>query len=370
MRRIYAMALCLVLLMSLSLLAFSAGGDEADPVVSLSYLKTVFAPAFAEEAQALAETRLNRTYNGALLALAEKTARNNRAAADRANAAGRKVFGKVNLKQGDLLRPMAGCRVTLLSGTVLGSESLINVTAGSVCGAQLQRQTLYMQSDAPSAGLAVESATAEVLLAGAYTLTPSAAADYGSLADALSQMGLFRGMTDGYQLEGSTTRAQGLVMFLRLLGKEEAALATRGQIPFADVPQTHWSRPYVVYAYENGLTTGVTETAFSPDAPMTAQQYMTFLLRALHYAEGKDFAYNTVLDDAVTLGLFAKQETDVLSQGSFLRHKMVYLSYYGLFCAHGETSRLLLEDLIAAGAVTEKAAYSGLATARGWRMAP
>lgn len=366
MRRIYAMALCLVLLMSFALWAYSTGGDEADPVVSRSYLETVFQPDLTEKAESEVQKGLTGVYNTALSALAEKTALGN-LARYKAQLA-RRAFGKVVLKQNDVLLPLPGCKITLLGGSISADGSLINVTAGRPAEAWLQPKQLYMQSDAPSPGLTVQTATAEVLLAGAYGLTPSDATDYGSLADALTQMGLFKGMTEGYNLEGGTTRAQGLVMFLRLMGKEEEALKTAAELPFTDVPGTHWARPYVAYAYKSGLTTGVTETAFQPDAPVTAQHYVTFLLRALHYAENTDFSYTTVLTDAANLGLFSQTELSALSQGPFLRHKMVYLSYYSLFCPHGETSRLLLEDLISSGAVTEQNAHKGLACVRGWRM--
>lgn len=366
MRRICVLALCLALLVSLALWSFSAGGDEADPAVSRSYLESVFQPQLTEAAERQFSSGLTEVYNESFAAMAEKVALNNLAKYKAAPA--RRLFGKLNLKQGDVLMPLAGCRITLLSGTLASDATLIDVTNGRAAGSALAKHTLYMQSDAQSGGLAVTSATAEVLLAGAYSLTVADGPDYGSLADGLSQMGLFRGMTEGYNLEGSTTRAQGLVMFLRLMGKEADALKARAEIPFTDVASAHWAYPYVAYAYENGLTAGVTETEFRPDAPVTAQHYLTFLLRALHYEENTEFSYSTVLADTVALGLFSQAEADAMAQGGFLRHKLVYLSYYALFCPDGQTSRLLVEDLISAGAVTEKNVYSGLASARGWRM--
>lgn len=367
MKRIYLLALALVLFMAAAVTAYSAGGDQSDPVVTQSYVQSNWKPDIMTQAMTQANIQMNKTYNTALRDLAKTVAEQNEAA-DAARTQNRRTFGRLVLKQGDVLLPTPGCKLTLYSGNMSCDSSLIDVTNGAPASGTLKPRTLYMQGDAQSPGLTVSSATAEILMGGTYRLTPSASVNYGSLADALSQMGLFRGMTTGYELEGGTTRAQGLVMFLRLLGLEEEALKCSDAVPFTDVPATHWAHPYVSYAYGNGLTTGVTGTSFQPDAAVTSQHYLTFLLRALQYAEGSQFTYNTVLTDAPTLGLFSQQEVTAVSTGSFRRSQMVYLSYYALFCENGQSGELLLESLISSGAVPEKSAYSGLRAASGWRM--
>lgn len=367
MKRIYFLALGLVLFMAAAVFAAAVGGDQSDPAVTRSYVEKIWLPEMKAQTDAMAEARLNKSYNTAMESLAKTVAQQN-AAQDAAYTQNRRTFGRLTLKQGDILLPTPGCKVTLYSGLISCDAGLIDVTNGAEGGGTMKKQTLYMQGDSQSTGLTVTTATAEVFINGVYRLTPSKSVNYGSLADALSQMGLFRGMTTGYELEGSTTRAQGLVMFLRLLGKEEEALRCKDAVPFTDVPSTHWAHPYVSYAYKSGLTTGVTETAFQPDAAVTAQHYLTFLMRALQYTEGTAFRYETVLQDAVTEGLFSQTEVAAMSGGPFLRHKMVYLSYYALFCADGQKGEMLLESLISSGAVAEKAAYNGLRSASGWRM--
>lgn len=58
-------------------------------------------------------------------------------------------------------------------------------------------------------------------------------------------MGLFQGSGtaygSGYDLERVPTRIEGLVLFLRLIGEEKAALAYGGENPFTDVPA--WGGP-------------------------------------------------------------------------------------------------------------------------------
>lgn len=126
-------------------------------------------------------------------------------------------------------------------------------------------------------------------------------------ADTLNELGLFNGYGDDadgnpiYGLDDSPSRLEGLVLLVRLLGKEEEALAGSYTHPFTDVPS--WGEQYVGYAYENGLTSGVSATLFDADSSMTATQYITFVLRALGYTTGTDFNYADAISYAEGLGL-------------------------------------------------------------------
>ena len=53
----------------------------------------------------------------------------------------------------------------------------------------------------------------------------------------------------------------------------------KGVNPFADVAEDAYYKDAVVWARDNGVTTGVSATAFDPDAPITREQAMTFLYR-------------------------------------------------------------------------------------------
>ena len=120
-----------------------------------------------------------------------------------------------------------------------------------------------------------------------YPKTVSAKTTTETLADILYEEGLFlgTGMTERgepiFQLSGSVTRAQAVTILVRILGKENEALAKKDLYvtPFVDVPT--WAAPYVGYAYENGLTGGTSATTFSPNTQIPANQFLTFCLRAL-----------------------------------------------------------------------------------------
>ena len=108
-----------------------------------------------------------------------------------------------------------------------------------------------------------------------------------SEAQTLHELGLFKGTgTDAagkpvFDLNRAPTRAEAVTMLVRLLGKEDEALAGDWNTPFIDVAD--WAKPYVGYAYANGLTAGVSQTRFGSESSVTAAQFLTFVLRALGY---------------------------------------------------------------------------------------
>ena len=210
------------------------------------------------------------------------------------------------------------------------------------------------------ATITVTSPTAVVSLEGWHTLTESGRTDYNALADALRILGLFRGSDtgygSGYDLELPPTRIQGLIMFLRLIGEEQAALATTAACPFTDVPA--WCQSYVAYAYEKGYTKGMDEAArlFGTNDTLTAGQYVTFLLRALGYSESgeaPDFTWDTALQRGVELGVLTAGERQLLEGGDFLRAQVVYLSYFALDAREKGGGATLQERLAAAGVLDQ-----------------
>ncbi|MBQ6684920.1 MAG: S-layer homology domain-containing protein [Firmicutes bacterium] len=126
-------------------------------------------------------------------------------------------------------------------------------------------------------------------------------------ADSLNKLGLFAGTgtnPDGtpiYNLEGIPTRSQAIIMLVKLLGKETEAINGTWETPFTDV--ANWAKPFVGYAYANGLTAGTSATTFGGNDPVTATQYLTFVLKALGYEVGKDFQWNKAWELSDKLGI-------------------------------------------------------------------
>lgn len=73
------------------------------------------------------------------------------------------------------------------------------------------------------------------------------------------------------------TRGQIVTFLWRAAGSPEPKTASS----FADVPASAYYAKAVEWAVENGITNGMTETTFAPDATCTRGQSVTFLYRAL-----------------------------------------------------------------------------------------
>jgi len=165
-------------------------------------------------------------------------------------------------------------------------------------------------------------------------------------ADALYDLGLFQGTgTDAngnpiYDLDRAPTRNEAVTMLVRLLGKDAEAKAGDWDIPFTDVAS--WAKPYVGYAYANGLTSGTSATTFGGNAKISASQYITFVLRALGYSSGTDFQWNKAWELSDTLG-FTNGEYNASSD--FTRGDVAEISYNALSAKLKGQNKVLLDTL-------------------------
>lgn len=330
-------------------------GSAADPLIALGWLKNTFIPKTVAEAEGKVNERMDALEGSAASSGTE-----------------------LRVKRGDVLRLDSGATLTPLAGglSLSSAGTVVDMTAGEEQTGAPVTGHRYLAAEKTQAAFSVTTDTAVIRLTGPYQLSPSSETDYNALADALKTMGLFKG-TDtpygsGYDLELAPTRIQGLVLFLRLMGEEQAALSYPSSgIQFTDVPD--WAIPYATYAYDRGYTKGqgVNEqwqVIFGSEAPIAAGDYTTFLLRALGYKEGTDFHWETALTDAQTLGVLTAGEGVLLTQKPFLRAQTVYLSYFALSAkTAGEGGGTLLERLSQSGTVDKtvaEAAMSGLSSQR------
>lgn len=91
--------------------------------------------------------------------------------------------------------------------------------------------------------------------------------------------GLMRGMSETEFMPHETlTRAMLVTVLYRQAG--EPAVESIEAPAFADVAADAWYYNAVVWAYEEGITTGLTSTEFGPHEAVTRQQLVTFLWRA------------------------------------------------------------------------------------------
>ena len=328
--------------------AYATGALTGESLISKSYLTGTYVPDVEKQVSQRVQERTEQVYQSALTALNQAHSAY-LAQAGSGGTAGTGTYASaladLRFKKGDVITLSTGSGGMLLAGS--GSVSyaggaVVDVTAGETVpsGSALAPRHRYLAGENTTASLTITSDTAVLSLEGYYSLAPSGSVDYNALADALFEMGLFQGSGttygSGYDLENPTTRIMGVVMFLRLIGEEQAALSSTAVNPFVDTPA--WCDRYVAYAFEKGYTNGVGESPsgalyFAPDRQISAEEYVTLILRALGYTDSgaaPDFTWDTAVSRAVSWGLLSSGEQAMLSQSQFLRAQVVYLSYFAL----------------------------------------
>ena len=211
------------LLLSAALLSGAAAaaaeaGSSGDPLIALSWVRDTFMPQVLHAAQDRINTGTEAAYQEALHHMtAPAPVSNNQ---------------EYRVKLGDTITIRTGSELMTFAGTVAASVdgAVVDLTDGvqSPTQFQLQPKHRYLAAEDTEADFVVCSDTAVIRMNGFCELTPSTAVDYNVLADALHEMGLFRGTNSGYgsgsDLEKAPSRIQGLIMFLRLMGEEQDAL--------------------------------------------------------------------------------------------------------------------------------------------------
>ncbi len=326
-----------ILLAGVILVSCGAVAAAGQSLVSKRYVDGDFTQQALEQAEQRLEDLTAPVYNQALSRL------NSEHSAYLAQAGGASGLNDLRFKKGDVLTMSSGSGVMVLAGNATASGGvLVDTTAGNTVasGSALPARHRCLAGESAAVAVTVTSDTAVICLEGSYTLSASGNVDYNAMADGLTQMGLLKGTGatygSGYELERQAVRVEGLVMFIRLMGEEQAALASTAVNPFADSPS--WADRYLAYAYEKGYTTGIGTNAagklvFGPNNTITAGEYMTFVLRALGYTETgnkPDFTWQTALGSGVDLGVIRQSERAMLEEGTFLRAQVVYLSVCAL----------------------------------------
>ena len=365
MKKVAAILLAGIILAGCAAVA-AAGTDQT--LVPLSYFTGTYYPDVVKQAETRVETATEKVYQTALAALNAKHSANLGQTGGTGSASGSLADQRV--KRGDAITLNTGAGVMLLAGQAVVSYSsgaVVDVTAGQTAasGTALSANHRYLAAENTSAVVSITSDTAVISLEGSYLLSPSGETDYNALADALKAMGMFKGgdtgYGSGYDLERAPTRIEGLIMFLRLLGEEQTALAYTGACPFGDVPA--WAQRYAAYAYDKGYTKGVGtdgtgKLVFGTQNTITASEYVTFVLRALGYSDSgsaPDFTWNTALSKGLETGVLTAGEYKLLTEKTFLRAQVVYLSYFALSAQMKDGSGTLLDALSAAGSVDRTA---------------
>ena len=201
-----------------------------------------------------------------------------------------------------------------------------------------------------------------LLLCLAFCLSAAGAAEGRDLsrqegqAMRLEDLGLFlgvgkdeNGFTD-FDLERAPSREEAVTMLVRALGKGAEAVGMEKKThPFTDVPA--WADGYVSYAYDQGLTKGISDTTFGAGDTTTGAMYVTFMLRALNYVDGEDFTWDDPWALARTCGIVPEG----VDRENFLRADAVDVTAAALSAKLKGTDTTLAQKLITEGAISQAA---------------
>ena len=354
-----------------------AAGTTSDPLVTRSYLKTVFNTPLEGYVQTALEgirATLDAKVEG-IQTTATQYAREKVAAAY-AERLGEAVMERVTelmsqqtadtltagMKQrtvvkGDKITGPAGASVMFVSGAgkVIGpaGSEILNITAGGTRqpGPAIRTNILYMMVADDGSGIEVTSDTAVVLVKDGARAGYEP--QYTAYADALRLLGLFQGSNKGYELERCPSRVEALIMLIRLLGEENAALTGSAVSPFNDLNIWEQGKNYIAYGYRMRYTNGMSATPFGPTLNGTLEQYLTFVLRSLDYQDGVDFVWNTSSRDlAQSLGLLTYDELVAIQRDGFKRDHVALISFRALDCPLRDGSGTLADRLVEAGVLT------------------
>lgn len=173
--------------------------------------------------------------------------------------------------------------------------------------------------------IVVFSLTTMALAADTATVTVKTTLDR---ANALKDLGIITGIA-GFDLTKSLTKTETVVIYLRLLGKDSEAQKSICKNPFKDVPT--WASKYIAYAYNKGYTSGTAKTTFGSNNPVTPEQFLTFILRALGYSDkAGDFTAKTVIQKAEKLGIIPAAKYKAGGAKAITRGNCVEIIYSAL----------------------------------------
>jgi len=193
------------------------------------------------------------------------------------------------------------------------------------------------------------------LLLAMLMLTGSAMAyttNQQNTADALNHLGLFlgTGTAKGYDLDAKLNRHQGVILLVRMLGKQDEAQTGKYSHPFKGVPAG--AAAHVAYAYSNGIVNGYTATDFGGSDVMTDKMFLALSLRALGYTDkgdNKDFEYANSRQMAYSIGLV----DDPAYDSNFTRGEAVEIFWRILGTKFKSQNKTLGDQLMEQGVITK-----------------
>ena len=148
---------------------------------------------------------------------------------------------------------------------------------------------------------------------------------YATAVNYVTLTGLMNGSEGAFLPNSSLNRAMMVTVLYRMAGSPEVTAKNA----FTDVPKDSWYTNAVIWASETGITTGTSQTTYSPTTALTREQLATFLYRFADYES---------LDPIVVEGEHLKDFTDAGKIADYARSSVNWAVEQGLLSGTSATA--------------------------------
>lgn len=131
---------------------------------------------------------------------------------------------------------------------------------------------------------------------------------YANAVNYVTLTGLMNGTGDGFSPNLAINRGMMVTVLYRMAGSPEVT----AENPFTDVPADTWYTDAVIWASENGITAGTSETTFSPINSLTREQLATFFYRFADFENPDPIEITGDLTGFTDAGQVASYATDAM----------------------------------------------------------
>lgn len=142
------------------------------------------------------------------------------------------------------------------------------------------------------------------------SFTDDGAITYKTPVGVMHGAGILGGYSDGsFDPKGSISREESAKMIaFSVLGEKAASGLSQGSAVFSDVSEGRWSAPYITWAVENDIISGLGDGSFNPMGKVTGYQIAKMMLCAAGYGQNGEYSGSSwelrTAADAFAKGIF------------------------------------------------------------------
>lgn len=125
-------------------------------------------------------------------------------------------------------------------------------------------------------------------------------------AETLAEYGVIEKNSTGYAESSNITRAEFMVILSKLYGEKNIQSYTYKN-QFKDVSSSDWFAPYIAFALDKKVTSGISVESFGPNQTVTYDQAALFIIKALGYESSFDQALGKAYDLKLLAGINVKR---------------------------------------------------------------